>query len=570
MIGRRVPEGVWPKTNQPADAARIVLDLDAFVVRAGRDFQSEPCTLQLNTGEIGFITGPIGCGKSLVAEALARVRRPDVELLGAHRAPQGVSFVPQDPRLAVLATDRVSTLFEAVHRAHALGRRAWTSFWTRPTWRDDAEALLERLRLTPSRLWGLEFRELSSSERHRVLLGLAIAEKNPLLIYDGAAEGLDPTDRVRVTELLSELLGRGTTILATARRPGSLDLPESHCVNLGEATGRSSALPLLRRQEAVETVPGAERPRLVVERLRVARGKLQLGGRKREAFPVDGVNLQILPGETLVLFGGAGSGKTTLLEALAGLVRPHSGRVVLRDRDVTWATGARAARLRRQVQLVFQDAAAVLDPRRTVSEHLGEARRLAEAQPGPVGADSAAEWLDRLGLPERLLELSADHLSAGEAQRIDLARSLVLGPELVLLDAPRVSGADTDGGTLAALMLALKRDGRSFLVATSDPAMAATLGDRLAVLHAGRIVECGPTASVLNHPAHPLTAALLAGRLPAPTDPCHPLRGCPHVASCARRVLPECDAREPSLTAVAKSTSERSTEHRAACFHPLP
>ncbi len=567
-----MPEGVRPTTIQHADASRVVLDLDAFVVRAGHSFQSEPCSLQLKAGEIGFITGPIGCGKSLVAEALARVRRPDVELLGELRTPPGVSFVPQDPRLAVLATDRVSTLFAAVDRARGLRRRAWSSFLRRAAWRDEAEALLERLRLTPSRLWGLEFRELSSSERHRVLLGLAIAEKNPLLIYDGAAEGLDPTDRARVTELLSELLGRGTTILATARRPGSLDLPESQSVDWGDATGRSSALPLLRRQEAVETAPGEEQasPRLVVERLRVARGKLQLGDRKREAFPVDGVNLQILPGETLVLFGGAGSGKTTLLEALAGLVRPHSGRVVLRDRDVTWATGARAARLRRRVQLVFQDAAAVLDPRRTVSEHLGEARRLAEAQPDRSGAGSAAEWLDRLGLPERLLELSADHVSAGEAQRIDLARSLVLGPELVLLDSPRVSGADTDGGTLAALMLTLKREGRSFLIATSDPAMAATLGDRLAVLHAGRIVECGPTASVLNHPAHPATAALLTGRLPAPTDPRHPLRGCPHVASCARRVLPECDAREPRLHAIPMDQGRRSTEHRVACFHPLP
>jgi ABC-type glutathione transport system ATPase component len=280
--------------------------------------------------------------------------------------------------------------------------------------------------------------------------------------------------------------------------------------------------------------------------------------------------LYLRHGECLALLGASGSGKTTLLEAMAGVVRPSAGRVRLQGTTIIDARRASERRFH-TIQLVFQDASQVLEGGLTVREHLTRAIAL-RGRPklwGPTEATPPPEeWMDRVGLPRSLLGAPADWLSAGEAQRVDLARSLVMDPDVILFDAPRVGGVDDDAGELMSLMLAHKERGKSFVVATSDPATARLVADRVAVLVAGRVVELGPAADLLDAPVHPATRALLAGAL-GQSDPRQPFRGCPHVATCPYRELPQCDEQEPALGPIPGRPSTAQGRHRVACYHPL-
>jgi peptide/nickel transport system ATP-binding protein len=270
----------------------------------------------------------------------------------------------------------------------------------------------------------------------------------------------------------------------------------------------------------------------------------------------------------MVLLGAEGSGKTKLLEAIAGLAPPTSGTILLSGNDVTHAKGSRARRLRRDVQLVFQDASATLDASKSVQAHLEEAIKLAgssESHPG--------EWLETLGLSPRLLNAKADQLSSSECQRVNLIRCLILRPALILFDSPEVSAADTDGGLVNAVLASEKAKGRAFLVATSDPSVADTFADRIAVLHAGRVVELGARKEVLLAPAHPVTQALIDGTPLSPAAPATPHEGCPHVNDCSRRKLPQCQVQEPMLAPLSPNANLAEEEHRGirrvACFHPI-
>jgi len=217
---------------------------------------------------------------------------------------------------------------------------------------------------------------------------------------------------------------------------------------------------------------------------------------------------------------------------------------------------------------VFQDATAVLDGNRTVAAHLLEAQSL-----GGDRSHSPAAWLERLGLSPRLLRAPADQLSASESQRIDLARSLIVSPRLVLFDAPEVSGAESDGGLIASVLASEKANGRAFLVASSNPEIAKSLADRIAILHAGRVIELGTRDEVLNRPGHPVTWAMLHGGEIAPSDPTAPCHGCPHTPLCARRQLPQCNEREPMLAPLLHRPDDSESvvpgQHRVACFQPI-
>ncbi|HSC86553.1 MAG TPA: ATP-binding cassette domain-containing protein [Polyangiaceae bacterium] len=591
---QREPETLAESTSP----ARV--ELDSFQVRAGTSPLTPALDWRLKAGEFGLLLGGLGSGKSLIMETLAGVVRPDLTVSGrAHLEPRTaasgrraasvrVSLVPQDSRLAAFGTDQVDSLLGAGW--HRSGLRRWIQRLDRRSdaAREETERLLEALALSPRRVLTLEFRELSGGERHRVLLAMALLEKNPLLIYDGLGEGLDPGDRRRVERLLRDHLTKGGLLLAAARRAPSLDLPEPRCVTLGAGRRQTSTRPPSSSPTSVvPPPPGTEPPQgpaasealLRVEDLRVGRGRRRIGGGGRAAYPIDGASLEVATGEAVAVLGASGSGKTTLLEALGGLLVPTSGKI--RWRGGVMLDPRRLLRRRyASIQLVFQDAAQALGDERTVRQHLRGAARLARQLEGKAGAETLEPeaWLSRVGLPARLLDLSTDHLSAGEAQRIDLVRSLVLDPELILLDAPRVGGVDSDDGQLLALAAARKARGKAFLVATSDPGIAAALADRIAVLVAGRIVEIGAAREVLASPLHPATAAQLEGRELPPPEPQRPPRGCPFVGSCPRRMLPLCDEEMPRLVQLAPpptglaaaASSTASASHRVACHNPLP
>ncbi len=557
-------------------ASHALLSCENWGICTTSGWESPLISLDLQQGQVAAIVGKAGSGKSLLLEQIVGVQRPGVSPRGELHCPS-FQFVPQDARLAVLPTDQVGALVGLVGwRATA---RRWFGISPAPTAEEKRIAgWMSRLRLDPSRLAHLPYRELSATERRSILICRSLLAQPKLLIVDGWDEMMDAHGRAALADILREEMKSGLALLTTSRTYPLRGLHEARNISLGhhEESG-DLALPLLGKRISLKATAQAL---LEVKNLSVSHRKPGLLRRPPPAFPVNGASFSIQRGETLVLLGAAGSGKTTLLETIAGLQSPSTGQIHFTGHEVTNARGSRARRLRREVQLVFQDASSALDGPRSVKSHLDEARSLSNSD-----SISPGRWLERLGLSPRLLKSPADQLSASESQRVDLARSLVRSPSLVLLDSPEVSGAESDGGLISSLLSAEKSRGCSFLVATSDPEIALSLADRIAVFHAGRVVELGSREEVLRNPSHPITQAILTQSALAPASPTKPLRGCPHVHECPRRKLPLCSEKEPQLTplrtiedlndliAYEEQAQPREGPHsfqrRAACFQPI-
>ncbi|WP_328768292.1 ABC transporter ATP-binding protein [Streptomyces sp. NBC_00286] len=238
-----------------------------------------------------------------------------------------------------------------------------------------------------------------------------------------------------------------------------------------------------------------------------------------QARAVDGVDLDIRPGEIVGLVGESGCGKTTLARSLLGLVRPTAGRIAFGGKPLGYSSRALKA-YRRRVQLVLQDPSGSLNPRHTVYDAVAEGLRIH----GYAGDERAAvaEALSRAGLrpPERFFLRYPHELSGGQRQRVVIAGALVLEPELIVADEPVASLDASVRGEILALLLHLRTElGLSALVVTHDLGLAWNIADRVAVMYLGRIVETGPVEQVLTEPQHPYTQALLSVLPESPGDP---------------------------------------------------
>ena len=294
-------------------------------------------------------------------------------------------------------------------------------------------------------------------------------------------------------------------------------------------------------------------------------------GKKRTVRACDGVSFRIGRGGALVLAGESGSGKSTVARLMLGLVRADEGRVVFEGSDALSGDTAMAA-LRRRCQMVQQDPYDSINPQMRVFDVVAEPLRL-------HGADSdecrrrVLESLSAVRLePPADISLKRPHeLSGGQRQRVVLARAIAPEPSLIIADEP-VSMLDVSvRAELLGLMEGLRRErGIAFLYITHDLATARFLGDRIAVMYKGRIVESGPIESVLSDPEHPYTRALVAA-VPSPDPqrrhaiPSIPIleRDGPEPGGCAfRGRCPEAFERcsvEPPL-------QERPGGRRVACF----
>lgn len=242
------------------------------------------------------------------------------------------------------------------------------------------------------------------------------------------------------------------------------------------------------------------------------------GGGKRTVYAVNGVSFTIGRGETVGLVGESGCGKSTLGRTLLRLLEPTSGRIYFDGRNILELKGKEMRRLRREMQMIFQDPYASLNPRMTVEEIVGEAFAIHRIAKGRERREKVRELLDIVGLPSDAINRYPHEFSGGQRQRIGIARAIALRPSFIVADEP-LSALDVS--VQAQIIRLLKEIQKEFhityLFITHDLRVVRHITDRVIVMYLGKIMEMAPTESLFTGFTHPYTEALLSA-VPVP-DP---------------------------------------------------
>jgi peptide/nickel transport system ATP-binding protein len=419
--------------------------------------------------------------------------------------------------------------------------------------------LLERVRIPNARERFDSFpHTLSGGMRQRAMIAMALACEPQLLIADEPTTALDVTVQQQILDLIKTLQRElGMSVLFITHDMGVvadiadrvLVMREGAAQEEGAAAGlfarpqsgyarellaavprlgsmRGAARPLKAAEVASPDAapappPAAEAPPILeVEGLttRFPAEKRFLGRARRLVHAVENVSFALGRGETLALVGESGCGKSTTGRSIIRLVEPSAGSVRFEGEEVLAARGPRLRRLRRSIQMIFQDPYASLNPRKLVGSAIAEPMLVHGTRPREAVEAEVAELLRRVGLEPAAAERFPHEFSGGQRQRVCIARALGLAPKVVIADEA-VSALDVSiKAQIVDLMIDLQRAlGLSYLFISHDIAVVERIAHRIAVMYLGEIVEIGPRDAVINAPRHPYTRRLMAA-VPVP-DP---------------------------------------------------
>jgi oligopeptide/dipeptide ABC transporter ATP-binding protein len=556
----------------PADA---VLSVRGLTVAFNGTLAVSGVDLDIMPGEILGLTGDSGAGKSTLGLALLGLTRPPGRILGGRvllegtdllalpearrRALRGrrIGLIVQNPRGSLSPLHTVGSQIGGVLRAHLPISRSEA--------RGRAIGLLHGLGLNdPERRADAYPHEISGGMAQRVLIAMAVGAGPRLLVADEPTSGLDVTIQAQFLDELSRTArAAGSAVLLMTQDLGIIAnycdrvavMQEGRIVAQG-ATADFFAAPadeysrtlLSLRHAPPPAAPEQPAPLLDVSGLSK---RFILRGSSKVLQAVDRVDLAIGRGETLGLVGESGSGKTTVGRCLLRLVEPDTGSVLFEGRDLLRLPPAELRRMRRRVQIVFQDPLDALDPRWNAAEILREA--LEKPDPARV-----TELLALVGLPAEAARLRPRGLSAGAQQRLSIARAIAADPALIVLDEPTSALTPLARVGVVKLLRDIQaRLGTSYLFISHDLNTVEQLSHRVAVMYLGQIVEQGTREQVFRSPRHPYARALLSahlapdpsrrridhvpeaaleGEIPSPVDlP----RGC-YLASRCPRARPDC------------------------------
>ncbi len=530
----------------------VLLSVRDLSIAFGSHVAVERLSFDVEAGETVVIVGESGSGKSATALAIMRL----IEREGGRIAGGSILFGADAPSDLARASDaqmrrvrgnRIAMVFqepmtslnpvmrvggqvaEAIMRHRGLSRAHAL---------EEAEQAFERVCIPePKRRLGQFPHELSGGLRQRVMIAMALACRPQLLIADEPTTALDVTTQAEILQLIRSLQAEtGMAVLFITHDMGVVGEIADRIVVMrkGALVEKASVERFFSRPFAdyskalLAATPrlgagGPEAPDegetvLRVENLTTSFGTGGFTSKASRRTIVDGVSLSVGRGETLGLVGESGCGKSTLARSILRLVEPDRGSVEIGGRDWMALSGDRLMKARRDAQMVFQDPYASLNPRMAVREAITEPARIHGLVSARDARDLAVSLVEKVGLEADCVDRFPHQFSGGQRQRLAIARALSVRPKLIIADEA-VSALDVSiARQVTDLMLDLQqREGLSFLFISHDIAVVERVSHRIAVMHAGRIVETGRTNDVLRAPRDPYTRRLLSAvpRLPA-------------------------------------------------------
>ena len=531
-------------------AANAVLELDQLRLRypGSAAWTLDGLTLRIAPGEHLALVGPSGCGKSTVARAALQLLPPRTICEGSLRLNgrdprtlnrqtlrrlrgESVGLVFQDPMTRLNPLMTVGEHLVDTLRAHQPEQSASER-------RQRACGLLEQVGIGAERFRAYPH-EFSGGMRQRLAIALAIALKPPLVIADEPTTSLDVAVAQQVMAELRQLCDQlGSALLLISH-----DLAMAHrwcdrmaVLEAGRIVEMASSTEVLTQPQsaigqrlvaAAREREGGTTPETTTTRVLLQVEELRcwhnLGGTPwapRWLKAVDGVSFALQAGESLGVVGGSGCGKSTLCRALMGLSPVRGGQVWL-DGDALLRQGSRRERrLRRSIQMVFQDPLACLNPVLRVGEAIADPLLIHGLCSRAAARERARELLELVGLSpaEHIQNRLPRQLSGGQQQRVAIARALALEPKVLICDeSVSMLDAEIQAEVLALLRSLQQRLGLAMVFVTHDLSVASGFCHRVIVLDQGRIVEEGPGDQLLRAPSAAITRTLVQAspRLPA-------------------------------------------------------